>query len=128
MTGNPPRTLFDKVWQAHVVRTGEGGASLLAIDRHFLHEGSHHAFAQLAEKGARVARPDLTFGVADHYVPTRRGAGQAIDPAIAEMVERLERNTAKHGIMLFGLGDPRQGIVHVVGPEQGLTLPGLTMV
>ncbi|MFY8156157.1 MAG: 3-isopropylmalate dehydratase large subunit [Rhabdaerophilum sp.] len=128
MTGNPPRTLFDKVWQAHVVRTGEGGASLLAIDRHFLHEGSHHAFAQLADRGARVARPDLTFGVADHYVPTRRGAGQAIDPAIAGMVERLERNTAEHGIMLFGLGDPRQGIVHVVGPEQGLTLPGLTMV
>ena len=128
MTGNPPRTLFDKVWQAHVVRTGEGGASLLAIDRHFLHEGSHHAFAQLADRGARVARPDLTFGVADHYVPTRRGAGRSIDPAIAEMVERLERNTAEHGIMLFGLGDPRQGIVHVVGPEQGLTLPGLTMV
>lgn len=128
MNETPPRTLFDKVWQAHVVRTGEGGASLLAIDRHFLHEGSHHAFAQLAEKGARVARPDLTFGVADHYVPTRRGAGQAIDPAIVEMVERLERNAAKHGIMLFGLGDPRQGIVHVVGPEQGLTLPGLTMV
>jgi len=128
MIGNPPRTLFDKVWQAHVVLTREDGTSLLAIDRHFLHEGSHHAFAQLADKGASVARPDLTFGVADHYVPTRRGAGQVIDPAIAEMVERLERNTAKHGITLFGLGDPRQGIVHVVGPEQGLTLPGLTMV
>ncbi len=128
MNETPPRTLFDKVWQAHVVLTREDGTSLLAIDRHFLHEGSHHAFAQLADKGADVARPDLTFGVADHYVPTRRGAGQTIDPAIAEMVERLERNTAKHGITLFGLGDPRQGIVHVVGPEQGLTLPGLTMV
>ncbi|MCA4908960.1 MAG: 3-isopropylmalate dehydratase large subunit, partial [Methylobacterium sp.] len=119
MTGNPPRTLFDKVWQAHVVRTGEDGTSLLAIDRHFLHEGSHHAFAQLADRRARVARPDLTFGVADHYVPTRRGAGRSMDPAIAGMIERLERNTEEHGIPLFGLGDPRQGIVHVVGPEQG---------
>ncbi|PPD14741.1 MAG: 3-isopropylmalate dehydratase large subunit [Methylobacterium sp.] len=128
MSDTPPRALFDKVWQAHVVLTRDDGTSLLAIDRHFLHEGSHHAFAQLADKGAGVARPDLTFGVADHYVPTRRGAGQSIDPAIAEMVERLTRNTTKHGITLFGLGDPRQGIVHVVGPEQGLTLPGLTIV
>jgi 3-isopropylmalate/(R)-2-methylmalate dehydratase large subunit len=125
---HPPRTLLDKIWQAHEILRREDGTSLLAIDRHFLHEGSHHAFAQLAGKSRNVARPDLTFGVADHYVPTRRGAGQAIDPAIAEMVERLERNTANHGITLFGLGDPRQGIVHVVGPEQGLTLPGLAIV
>jgi 3-isopropylmalate/(R)-2-methylmalate dehydratase large subunit len=125
----PARTLFDKVWAQHEILLREDGTSLLAIDRHFLHEGSHHAFAKLAEKGAEIARPDLTFGVADHYVPTRRGLGaSAIDPAINEMIERLNHNCARHGLTLFGLDDARQGIVHVVGPEQGLTLPGLTIV
>ena len=108
--------------------TGAANGIGLAIDRHFLHEGSHHAFAKLAEKQAGIARPDLTFAVADHYVPTRRGPGVVMDPAIAEMIGRLERNCRTHGIRLFGLDDPRQGIVHVLGPEQGLTLPGLTIV
>jgi 3-isopropylmalate/(R)-2-methylmalate dehydratase large subunit len=128
MPPSPGETLLDKLWRSHAILDREDGTSLLAIDRHFLHEGSHHAFAKLAEKGAAVRRPDLTFGAADHYVPTRRGGGRVIDPAIAEMVERLERNSATHGIRLFGLNDPRQGIVHVLGPEQGLTLPGLTIV
>ncbi|MGR3782291.1 MAG: 3-isopropylmalate dehydratase large subunit [Albimonas sp.] len=123
-----PRTLFDKIWDRHVVHEREDGQSLLWIDRHFVHEGSHHAFAKLRERGARVARPELTIGIADHYVPTRtRDLGRA-EPQIADMVRRLEANTAEQGVRLFGLNDPRQGIVHVMGPEQGFTLPGLTMV
>ncbi|MDX2201279.1 MAG: 3-isopropylmalate dehydratase large subunit [Hyphomicrobiaceae bacterium] len=123
-----PQTLFDRLWSAHAVVARADGETLIAIDRHLVHEGSHHAFARLAEKGLPVARPDLTFGVADHYVPTRnRGQGIA-DATIRGMVEKLEANTGRHGVRLFGLTDPGQGIVHVVGPEQGLTLPGLTIV
>ena len=128
MTGANPRTLFDKLWDSHVIVTRDDGQSLIWIDRHFLHEGSHHAFDKLRQRGASVARPDLSFGVADHYVPTRRGAGRALDPGIERMVRQLGDNTTSAGIQLFGLDDPRQGIVHVVGPEQGLTLPGLTIV
>jgi 3-isopropylmalate/(R)-2-methylmalate dehydratase large subunit len=121
------RTLFDKLWDSHVITTREDGESLLWVDRHFLHEGSHHAFRKLDEKGMAVAEPSLTFGVADHYVPTR-GRPVIADPEVAGMVERLSGNARRHGIRLFGLDDPGQGIVHVVGPEQGLTLPGLLIV
>ncbi len=121
------RTLFDKLWDAHVVLTREDGASLLWVDRHYVHEGSHHAFAKLDARGLAVAEPALTVGVADHYVPTRRGGG-ITDPDIARMVATLEGNAARHGVRLFGLDDPRQGIVHVTGPEQGLTLPGMLVV
>jgi 3-isopropylmalate/(R)-2-methylmalate dehydratase large subunit len=123
-----PRTLFDKIWAAHEISVGPTGETLLAVDRHFLHEGSHHAFNKIAARNRQVRRPDLTFGVADHYVPTRRDKGTVLDPATAGMVAKLEGNTDRHGIALFGLSDPRQGIVHVVGPEQGLTLPGLVVV
>ncbi|MCA0939585.1 3-isopropylmalate dehydratase large subunit [Salipiger pacificus] len=116
-------TLLDKLWAAHEIRA-EHGQSLLWVDRHLVHEGSHHAFAKLAERGLEVAEPGLTFGVADHYAPTRNRA-RIDDPQVAMMLERLESNCARHGIRLFGLHDPRQGIVHVLGPEQGLTLPGL---
>ena len=122
------RTLFDKLWDAHAIVTREDGATLLWVDRHFVHEGSFHAFDQLKGRGAGVARPDLTFGVADHYVPTRARAAGIADEGIRRMVEELAANAAAHGIALFGLDDPRQGIVHVVGPEQGLTLPGLLIV
>jgi len=122
------RTLLDKVWAAHEIARREDGESLLWVDRHFVHEGSFHAFSRLAERGANVAEPGLTFGVADHYVPTRGVRRDITNPEIAHMVRQLEENLAKHGIVLFGLGDPRQGIVHVVGPEQGLTLPGLIIV
>jgi 3-isopropylmalate/(R)-2-methylmalate dehydratase large subunit len=119
------RTLFDKLWDSHVIATREDGEALLWVDRHFVHEGSHHAFRKLEEKGRGVAEPSL--GVADHYVPTR-GRPAIASAEIAGMVERLQANTARHGVRLFGLDDPGQGIVHVVGPEQGLTLPGLLIV
>lgn len=122
-----PRTLFDKLWDSHVVATREDGESLLWVDRHFVHEGSHHAFRQLDAKGLPVAEPGLTFGIADHYVPTRNRPAIP-DAEIAGMVARLNANAARHGFRLFGLDDPAQGIVHVVGPEQGLTLPGLLIV
>ncbi|MCA0962140.1 3-isopropylmalate dehydratase large subunit [Salipiger bermudensis] len=116
-------TLLDKLWSAHEIKA-EHGQSLLWVDRHLVHEGSHHAFAKLAERGLEVSEPGLTFGVADHYAPTRN-RDRIEDPQVAVMLERLEANCSRHGIRLFGLRDPRQGIVHVIGPEQGLTLPGL---
>lgn len=121
------RALFDKLWDAHVVVERDDGATLLWVDRHYVHEGSHHAFEALGKRALQLAEPDLTVGVADHYVPTRRAAGIS-DPDIARMVSTLEANASRHGFRLFGLGDPRQGIVHVVGPEQALTLPGMLVV
>ena len=122
------QTLVDKLWAAHEIVRREDGESLLWIDRHYVHEGSFHAFGKLAERGVPVAEPGLTFGVADHYVPTRGSRTNIANPEIARMIRQVEENTAKHNVRLFGLDDPRQGIVHVVGPEQGLTLPGLTVV
>ncbi|MFL5165282.1 MAG: aconitase family protein, partial [Microvirga sp.] len=127
-TQGTPSTLFDKLWRSHEVVTREDGATLLWVDRHFVHEGSFHAFDQLKALGAGVARPDLTFGIADHYVPTRARSTGIPDGDIRRMVAGLSANAAAHKIALFGLDDPRQGIVHVVGPEQGLTLPGLLIV
>src|SRR3954465_8358195 len=125
---NDPRTLIDKLWAAHEIVRREDGESLLWVDRHYVHEGSFHAFSLLAERGAGVAEPGLPFAVADHYVPTRGSRHDIANPEIARMVQQIEENAAKHRIRLFGLDDPRQGIVHVVGPEQGLTLPGLLIV
>jgi 3-isopropylmalate/(R)-2-methylmalate dehydratase large subunit len=125
---NHPRTIIDKIWSAHEIVRREDGDALLWIDRHYVHEGSFNAFNKLADRGAVVAEPGLTFGVADHYVPTRGSRANIAVPEIARMVRQVEENTRKHGIKLFGINDPRQGIVHVVGPEQGLTLPGLTVV
>lgn len=125
---NQPRTLFDKLWASHEI-VERGGESLLWVDRHYVHEGSFHGFARVDERGAKVAEPALTIGVADHYVPTRRGEnGDIANPEIARMVDTFNRNVANHGIRSFGLKDRRQGIVHVVGPELGLTLPGLLIV
>jgi 3-isopropylmalate/(R)-2-methylmalate dehydratase large subunit len=127
MAEPPPETIIDKLWDAHAITTREDGQTLLFIDRHILHEGSFHAFDQLRSRGATVARPDLTFGIADHYVPTRPASSLA-NPEAAGMIEQLERNTSEHGIVSFGQFDRRQGIVHVAIPEQGLTLPGLSIV
>jgi 3-isopropylmalate/(R)-2-methylmalate dehydratase large subunit len=123
-----PRTLFEKIWDAHIITRRQDGQVLLAIDRHLLHEGSLHAFEMLDHSGRRVRRPDLTFAVADHYVPTRGRSAPIPDPEIASVVSLLADNTARHGVRHFGLGHAAQGIVHVVAPEQGLTLPGLTVV
>ena len=122
------QTLIDKLWAAHEIVRREDGDSLLWVDRHYVHEGSFHAFSRLAERGVPVAEPGLTFGVADHYVPTRAPRDTIGNPEIARMVRQMDENAAKHRIKLFGLNDRRQGIVHVVGPEQGLTLPGLLIV
>ncbi len=122
------RTLIDKLWSAHEITRREDDAALLWVDRHYVHEGSFHAFSQMKARGRTIAEPGLTFGVADHYVPTRDRAAGIADPEIAAMVRNLESNAADAHITLFGLRDPRQGIVHVVGPEQGLTLPGLLVV
>ena len=123
-----PQTIIDKLWSAHEIARREDGAALLWVDRHYVHEGSFLAFDQIRKRRRAVAEPALTFGIADHYVPTRGRDRPIADPSIADMVGKLETNTSGNGIGLFGLGDPRQGIVHVVGPEQGLTLPGLLIV
>jgi 3-isopropylmalate/(R)-2-methylmalate dehydratase large subunit len=123
---NEPQTLIDKLWAAHEITRREDGAALLWVDRHYVHEGSFLSFTQMQKRGGSIAEPGLTFGIADHYVPTRRD--RAADPAIGAMVTNFEANASSSHISLFGLGDPRQGIVHVVGPEQGLTLPGLLIV
>ena len=117
-----PRTLLEKLWTAHEILRRHDGTSLLFVDRHLVHEGSHHAFAKLKERGLNVAAPELTFGVVDHYAPTRAGA---VAPDIRRMIKTLGENAVAHGLKLFDLRDPGQGIVHVIGPEQGLTLPGL---
>ena len=116
------RTMLDKLWDAHEILRRDDGTSLLWVDRHLVHEGSHHAFAKLKSRGMPVAQPELTFGVVDHYAPTRAGE---VAPDIRRMINTLGGNAAETGIRLFDLRDPSQGIVHVVGPEQGLTLPGL---
>lgn len=124
MNHTSPRTLLDKLWDDHEISRREDGASLLWVDRHLVHEGSHHAFAKLAAQNLRVAHPALTYAVVDHYAPTRNRDDLG-DEAIRHMITTLEANAQRHDLPLFGLNDPRQGIVHVVGPEQGLILPGM---
>jgi 3-isopropylmalate/(R)-2-methylmalate dehydratase large subunit len=125
------RTLYDKIWDAHVVSSDDAGA-LIYIDLHLIHEvTTPQAFAGLAAHGRRVRRPDLTLAVADHNVPTEghdRGLAGVVDPEARMQLEALEANVAAAGIEYFGMGDVRQGIVHVVGPEQGRTQPGMTIV
>lgn len=121
------RTLYGKIWDAHAVAAGPGGRTLLYIDRHLVHEGSFHAFEALRASGRPVRRPDLTFATPDHYVPTR-DRDPIADPALRDKVDTLGANARGARIAIFPVGDARQGIVHVVGPEQGLTLPGATLV
>ena len=105
------------------------GQCLLYVDRHIIHDGSFHAFANLKRRGAQVRRPAQTFGTPDHYVPTvSRSPADAPTPEIRRMVETFSANVAEHGIPAFQLNDERQGIVHIVGPEQGITLPGFLLV
>ena len=130
-----PRTLYEKIWAAHVVETRDDGTSLIYIDRHLVHEvTSPQAFEALRLAGRPVRRPDLTLAVPDHNLPTtaRRDAGGArvpiADPESAAQLEALEANAPAFGIRYIGDADAEQGIVHVVGPEQGFSLPGATIV
>jgi 3-isopropylmalate/(R)-2-methylmalate dehydratase large subunit len=123
-----PSTLFEKIWSRHAIRTREDGATLLSIDRHLIHDGSRAAFQFLAERGLPLRRPDRTFGTPDHYVPTASRDLATAEPYRREMVEDLRTNARAAGVTLFDLGDARQGIIHVVGPEQGISQPGMTIV
>jgi 3-isopropylmalate/(R)-2-methylmalate dehydratase large subunit len=123
-----PQTLFEKIWSRHVIFEREDGTSLLAIDRHLCHEGSFHAFDKLERENRIIRRPDLTIGIADHYVSTKAPELGNEEEALRIPIEKLTKNTQKYGIQLYGIGTPEQGIVHVTGPEQGLTLPGITLV
>src|SRR5215470_10629396 len=123
------RTLFDKIWNQHVVCSGPEGSSILYIDLHLVHEvTSAQAFAGLREANRRVRRPDRTFATLDHNIPTT-GNRMIIEDALARtQVETLRLNCAEFGVRLFDLDAPEQGIVHVIGPELGLTQPGMTIV
>jgi 3-isopropylmalate/(R)-2-methylmalate dehydratase large subunit len=121
-------TMFEKIWRRHVVAEGPGGRALLYVDRHLLHEGSTHALARLERKGRPVRRSQACLATADHYVPTDPGAGEIADLEIRAMVADLGRHTGRLGITFFGRGESRQGIVHVIGPEQGATQPGITLM
>ncbi len=124
-----PTTLLDKIWVSHAIIVREDGSTLLHIDRHLVHDGSSNAFRMLEERGLAVARPDRTFATPDHYVSTLgRDLDSIKEPHRRGMVEDLDTNAAAAGVTLFGLSDRRQGIVHVVGPEQGLSQPGMVMV
>ena len=125
-----PRTLFDKVWDSHVVERLEDGTCVLYIDRHLVHEvTSPQAFEGLRLAGRPVRRPDATIAVVDHNVATSSDRGQGIKEEESRIqVETLEHNVAAFGVPYIPLMDPRQGIVHIIGPEQGFTLPGTTVV
>ncbi|HEU4684419.1 MAG TPA: 3-isopropylmalate dehydratase large subunit [Nitrospira sp.] len=123
------KTLFDKIWESHVVRAEPDGTTLLYIDRQLVHEvTSPQAFEGLRLAGRRPRRPRTTLAVPDHNVPTTDRRLGIVDPVSAVQVQTLEDNCREFGITLFGMGDLRQGIVHVIGPEQGFTLPGTTIV
>jgi 3-isopropylmalate/(R)-2-methylmalate dehydratase large subunit len=123
------KTLFDKLWESHVVREAQGEPSLLYIDLHLIHEvTSPQAFAGLRQAGRAVRRPDLTFGTVDHNVPTTDRSLPIADATAATQIETLRRNCKEFGIQLFDINSPEQGIVHVIGPELGLTRPGMTIV
>jgi 3-isopropylmalate/(R)-2-methylmalate dehydratase large subunit len=124
-----PRTLYDKIWQSHVVEEQSDGTVLLYIDCHLLLEvTSPQAFEGLRAAGRRVRRPHATIAVADHNVPTTDRSKGIADPLSRHQVETLERNTRDFGVPFYGMNDIRQGIVHVIGPEQGFTQPGMTVV
>ncbi|NNF20064.1 MAG: 3-isopropylmalate dehydratase large subunit [Flavobacteriaceae bacterium] len=123
------KTLFDKVWDAHVIKKIENGPQVLFIDRHLVHEvTSPVAFLGLKNRGIKVRFPERTFATADHNTPTRNQHLPVADPLSANQLKMLEQNAAEHGIPYWGLGHEKNGIVHVIGPENGITVPGATIV
>ena len=124
-----PETLYDKIWNAHLVKNNQDGTSLIYVDRHLVHEvTSPQAFEGLRLAGRTVRRPDLTLAVPDHNVPTSDRQGGIDDQESRIQVDQLRSNADEFGVPLFDMLDPRQGIVHIVGPEQGFTVPGATIV
>jgi len=124
-----PRTLFDKIWESHLVDRQPDGTCLLYIDRHLVHEvTSPQAFEALRANGRKVRRPDATIAVADHNLPTTDRSRGITEPESRLQVETLERNVRDFGVPYFAVDDIRQGIVHIIGPEQGMTQPGMTIV
>ena len=126
-----PKTMFEKIWDAHVVRAASDESTILYIDRHFVHEvTSPQAFAGLREAGLKVRRPDATIVVLDHNIPTVPGLRllDVVDQECSLTITTMEQNAHDFGLTLFDMQDARQGIVHIIGPEQGLTLPGMTIV
>ena len=125
-----PKTLYDKIWDAHVVARNPVGASILYIDQHLVHEvTSAPAFDALERENHAVRRPEATLAVADHNIPTHVGRSDETDDTHAALQLRLIRKySSSHRFAYYGYDDPRQGIVHVVGPEQGLTQPGMVIV
>ena len=124
-----PKTLYDKIWDSHLVHQAEDGTCVLYIDRHLVHEvTSPQAFEGLRMAGRKVHRPDGTLAVPDHNVPTLGRANGIADPESRIQVEQLAKNAKEFGVPYFGMDDIRQGVVHVIGPEQGFTLPGTTIV
>jgi len=122
-------TLYERIWRTHTILEGDDGQTLLHVARHIAHDGSCHAFEFLQDRGLTVRRPDQVFATPDHGVSSKSHDISAItDPEQRRSVELLSQNTTKFGIVHFALGDPRQGIVHVVGPEQGITQPGMVLV
>jgi 3-isopropylmalate/(R)-2-methylmalate dehydratase large subunit len=124
-----PRTIIEKVWDNHVVAEQEGAPTLIYIDLHLVHEvTSPQAFAGLRQRGLKVRRPDLTIATTDHSIPTHDRSLPIVDRIAAAQIDQLEKNCRDFGIKLFGPHSEKQGIVHVIGPEQGLTQPGMTVV
>ncbi|MDE5752485.1 MAG: 3-isopropylmalate dehydratase large subunit, partial [Duncaniella sp.] len=123
------KTLFDKIWDAHVVNHITDGPDQLYIDRHYCHEvTSPQAFAGLRERGLKVFRPERTVCSPDHNIPTLNQDKPIEDPISRNQVDTLNRNATDFGVTYFGIGHPKNGIIHVIGPENGLTLPGSTIV
>ena len=123
-----PRTLFDKIWDDHLVDTQDDGTCLIYIDRHLVHEvTSPQAFQMLRDRDLKVRFPDRTFATVDHIVPTDVTDRPFIDSLAEEMMSAIEDNTKEFGVPLFDINDKRQGVVHVIGPELGLTQPGMTI-
>src|ERR1700747_3618033 len=124
-----PRIMYRKIWDAHLVHGSPGEPSLIYIDRHLVHEGtSPQAFAGLREAGRKVRRPELTFAVMDHSVPTKNRDLPILDKDAFGQFEALERNCRETGVHLFDMFSRNQGIVHIIGPELGITQPGQTIV